>query len=236
MLTEGWDAKCTHILGYRAFSTQLLCEQVVGRALRRSSYDVGRGRAATARVRRGPGRAVRLPPARIEAHRAATGTAADLRGQDASRQADPPYRLPAHCLLPICTGIGEPAPRPRTGGAVHTRGRSNDGCDGGRGGHRGDRGQRAGRYPPAASGGGNRVCACDRLGARADGRRRERPARVPLPERRRGCAPLVGDASSARRRRWRRRLAATGYQRGSAPGSRRYPRRLRASRGDGPRE
>ena len=41
MLTEGWDAKCTHILGYRAFSTQLLCEQVVGRALRRSSYDVG---------------------------------------------------------------------------------------------------------------------------------------------------------------------------------------------------
>ncbi|MYH49037.1 MAG: hypothetical protein F4151_05760 [Gammaproteobacteria bacterium] len=41
MLTEGWDAKCTHILGYRAFSTQLLCEQVVGRALRRTSYDVG---------------------------------------------------------------------------------------------------------------------------------------------------------------------------------------------------
>ena len=41
MLTEGWDAKCTHVLGYRAFSTQLLCEQVVGRALRRSSYDIG---------------------------------------------------------------------------------------------------------------------------------------------------------------------------------------------------
>ena len=39
MLTEGWDANTvTHILGVRAFGTQLLCEQVVGRALRRSSY------------------------------------------------------------------------------------------------------------------------------------------------------------------------------------------------------
>jgi type III restriction enzyme len=39
MLTEGWDANTvTHILGVRAFSTQLLCEQVVGRALRRTSY------------------------------------------------------------------------------------------------------------------------------------------------------------------------------------------------------
>ncbi|MBW2149425.1 MAG: DEAD/DEAH box helicase family protein [Deltaproteobacteria bacterium] len=39
MLTEGWDANTvTHILGVRAFSTQLLCEQVVGRGLRRKSY------------------------------------------------------------------------------------------------------------------------------------------------------------------------------------------------------
>jgi type III restriction enzyme len=39
MLTEGWDANTvTHILGVRAFGTQLLCEQVVGRALRRRSY------------------------------------------------------------------------------------------------------------------------------------------------------------------------------------------------------
>jgi len=39
MLTEGWDANTvTHIMGVRAFSTQLLCEQVVGRALRRISY------------------------------------------------------------------------------------------------------------------------------------------------------------------------------------------------------
>jgi len=39
MLTEGWDANTvTHILGVRAFSTQLLCEQVVGRGLRRRTY------------------------------------------------------------------------------------------------------------------------------------------------------------------------------------------------------
>lgn len=41
MLTEGWDTNTvTHILGVRAFGTQLLCEQVVGRALRRQSYEL----------------------------------------------------------------------------------------------------------------------------------------------------------------------------------------------------
>ncbi|MGX9937789.1 BPTD_3080 family restriction endonuclease [Advenella kashmirensis] len=41
MLTEGWDANTvTHILGVRAFGTQLLCEQVIGRALRRQSYEL----------------------------------------------------------------------------------------------------------------------------------------------------------------------------------------------------
>ena len=41
MLTEGWDAQTvTHVLGVRAFGTQLLCEQVIGRALRRQSYDL----------------------------------------------------------------------------------------------------------------------------------------------------------------------------------------------------
>ena len=40
MLSEGWDAKTvTHIMGLRAFTSQLLCEQVVGRGLRRRSYD-----------------------------------------------------------------------------------------------------------------------------------------------------------------------------------------------------
>ncbi len=43
MLTEGWDANTvTHILGVRAFGTQLLCEQVVGRGLRRTSYATER--------------------------------------------------------------------------------------------------------------------------------------------------------------------------------------------------
>jgi type III restriction enzyme len=41
MLTEGWDANTvTHVLGIRAFGTQLLCEQVIGRALRRQSYNL----------------------------------------------------------------------------------------------------------------------------------------------------------------------------------------------------
>lgn len=41
MLTEGWDANTvTHVMGIRAFGSQLLCEQVVGRALRRRSYDL----------------------------------------------------------------------------------------------------------------------------------------------------------------------------------------------------
>jgi type III restriction enzyme len=41
MLNEGWDApNVTQILGLRAFTSQLLCEQVVGRGLRRMSYDL----------------------------------------------------------------------------------------------------------------------------------------------------------------------------------------------------
>lgn len=41
MLSEGWDAKTvTHIMGLRAFTSQLLCEQVVGRGLRRISYEL----------------------------------------------------------------------------------------------------------------------------------------------------------------------------------------------------
>ena len=42
MLTEGWDCTTvTHIIGIRPFMSQLLCEQVVGRGLRRASYEVG---------------------------------------------------------------------------------------------------------------------------------------------------------------------------------------------------
>jgi type III restriction enzyme len=42
MLTEGWDCRTvTHIVGLRPFMSQLLCEQVVGRGLRRTNYDLG---------------------------------------------------------------------------------------------------------------------------------------------------------------------------------------------------
>lgn len=41
MLTEGWDCNTvTHIVGLRPFMSQLLCEQVVGRGLRRANYEV----------------------------------------------------------------------------------------------------------------------------------------------------------------------------------------------------
>ncbi len=43
MFSEGWDTKTvTHIMGLRAFTSQLLCEQVVGRGLRRTSYEICR--------------------------------------------------------------------------------------------------------------------------------------------------------------------------------------------------
>lgn len=43
MLSEGWDTKnVTHIMGLRAFSSQLLCEQVVGRGLRRVDYEINK--------------------------------------------------------------------------------------------------------------------------------------------------------------------------------------------------
>ena len=55
MLTEGWDARTvTHIVGFRAFGTQLLCEQVTGRALRRTSYDAFREPDPDGRVRLEP--------------------------------------------------------------------------------------------------------------------------------------------------------------------------------------
>ena len=43
MLTEGWNCQTvTHIMGLRAFSSQLLCEQIVGRGLRRTSYELNK--------------------------------------------------------------------------------------------------------------------------------------------------------------------------------------------------
>lgn len=41
MLTEGWDVKSvSHIVGLRAFGSPLLTEQIIGRGLRRTNYDV----------------------------------------------------------------------------------------------------------------------------------------------------------------------------------------------------
>ena len=63
MLTEGWDANTvTHVLGVRAFGTQLLCEQVVGRALRRMSYAANERRPFRSGIRRSLRRAVFLHP------------------------------------------------------------------------------------------------------------------------------------------------------------------------------
>jgi type III restriction enzyme len=51
MLTEGWDCNTVaHIIGLRPFMSQLLCEQVVGRGLRRASYDLGDGDKFTEEV------------------------------------------------------------------------------------------------------------------------------------------------------------------------------------------
>ena len=102
MLTEGWDANTvTHILGVRAFGTQLLCEQVVGRGLRRVSYEAGRGRPLRARVRRGLRRPVQLPadrgprPGRLEEGHPSRARAARAR---AIRDHLPaPARLPLDC-------------------------------------------------------------------------------------------------------------------------------------------
>ncbi len=66
MLSEGWDAKTvTHIMGLRAFTSQSLCEQVVGRGLRRTSYEVNPAdRAVRPRIREHLRCAVHVPAAR----------------------------------------------------------------------------------------------------------------------------------------------------------------------------
>ena len=62
MLTEGWDARTvTHIVGFRQFSTQLLCEQVTGRALRRTSYEDFNEPDADSRARFGDNRRRLVP-------------------------------------------------------------------------------------------------------------------------------------------------------------------------------
>ena len=86
MLTEGWDCNTvTHILGVRAFGTRLLCEQVMGRGLRRRSYAVGRRRHAHPGVRRH----LRRPVQRLPRRGAARGTRAGHAEAGQGRACDP---------------------------------------------------------------------------------------------------------------------------------------------------
>ncbi len=99
MLTEGWDANTvTHILGVRAFGTQLLCEQVIGRALRRQSYDLNDEDSVRRRICRHPRHPVQL---RRQARRGGSGGAARngarLRGRGARGARHP---LPPRGRLP----------------------------------------------------------------------------------------------------------------------------------------
>ena len=100
MLTEGWDANTvTHVLGVRAFGTQLLCEQVIGRALRRQSYDLNEDRPVQRRVRRRARHSVRLH--RQAGRRAAAAAARDRPGEGrCGPSATPGNPLPARRGLP----------------------------------------------------------------------------------------------------------------------------------------
>jgi type III restriction enzyme len=93
MLTEGWDCNTvTHIIGLRPFMSQLLCEQVVGRALRRRSYEVGEGDLLSEEVaqvlgvpfeviplKESAGKGVEKPPPRHHVHALPTRTHLELR-------------------------------------------------------------------------------------------------------------------------------------------------------------
>ena len=118
MLTEGWDANTvTHILGVRAFGTQLLCEQVVGRGLRRRSYVADENGmfppeyadvygvpfqfiptvAATRDLKMKPTRHVRAEPDRDTRHRVPPG--GGLPRRDARRAAFADLDLPEARLI-----------------------------------------------------------------------------------------------------------------------------------------
>ena len=96
MLTEGWDANTvTHILGVRAFGTQLLCEQVVGRGLRRRSYATNADGHVRAGVCRSVRRAVLVHPQRRFGERSQTGSRPDARARPGR-----PHRLRDHLPAP----------------------------------------------------------------------------------------------------------------------------------------
>ena len=72
MLTEGWDCQTvTHIIGLRPFMSQLLCEQVVGRGLRRASYELGEDQRFTEEVAKVFGVPFEVIPFKANPHGAA---------------------------------------------------------------------------------------------------------------------------------------------------------------------
>jgi type III restriction enzyme len=106
MLTEGWDANTvTHILGVRAFGTQLLCEQVVGRGLRRMSYAANDEGMLRAGVRRGLRRAVLVHPQLRLNHRPQARPDAHARARLEDRIACE-ITFPRLVRLPLRTGRG----------------------------------------------------------------------------------------------------------------------------------
>ena len=107
MLTEGWDANTvTHVLGIRAFGTQLLCEQVIGRALRRQSYDLNEDRAVQRRIRRRVRRPVRL-------HRQARRRTAAAPARTVQVQGRSPRARRSRNPFPARRGLSCGAPRER---------------------------------------------------------------------------------------------------------------------------
>ena len=127
MLTEGWDANTvTHILGIRAFGSQLLCEQVVGRGLRRRSYapdpETGFfGRGVLERL----WHPIRLHPVRQARRASEAGRSRDAR-RGTRRSSAPPHRVPRSEWLP-CRAAGCP-PYLRPGCRAHDHHRWRDGA------------------------------------------------------------------------------------------------------------
>ena len=119
MLTEGWDCNTvTHIVGLRPFMSQLLCEQVVGRGLRRASYEVGEDGTLHRRGRQGLRRAVRGDPVQGEPQGSAPAAEAAQPRPRRSRA-----RRPTRSASPASSDTrGDPQPGRRwTGRASPTR-------------------------------------------------------------------------------------------------------------------
>ena len=94
MLTEGWDCNTvTHIVGLRPFMSQLLCEQVVGRGLRRRDYEIGEDGKADRGSSEDPRRSVRGDPVQAS-RKAVTPEAEALSRPGAAREAPVRDRLP----------------------------------------------------------------------------------------------------------------------------------------------